>query len=221
MTQNTVVTMRLATLTDVERIVAIHADAFHDTFVAAFGRKHYHAGLRVMADVWRRQGAIGLHGMWVAEVNGAVVGTITMRARGGAHWLPTHIPVEWLFIKALGFVRGLYALNALSFIEHNITTTELYVTDVAVDQRFQRQGVGRTMLTHACAYAERHQLDMVSLYVGATNRPALALYQGIGFYVANTHHSLMGWFLLRQLRWLLLRRTVVSVAVNERMPLES
>jgi ribosomal protein S18 acetylase RimI-like enzyme len=221
MTQNLVVNMRLATLADVNRIVAIHADAFHDTFVAAFGRKQYHVGLCVMADVWRRQGAIGLQGMWVAEIDGYVVGTITMRARGGAHWLPAHIPVEWLFIKALGVVRGLYALNALSFIEHNITTNELYITDVAVDQRFLRRGVGRAMLTHALAYAERQQLGLVSLYVGAANQPAIALYQGIGFYVTNTHHSLMGWCLLRQLRWLLLRRTVAPVTVNERMPLES
>lgn len=220
MTQSTVVIMRQAKLADVDRIVAIHADAFHRTFVAAFGRAHYHAGLRVMADVWRRQGIVGLQGMWVAEVDGYVVGTITMRSRS-ASWLPPSIPVEWLFIRALGVIRGLYALNALSFIEHHITTNELYVTDVAVDGAFQRRGVGREMLAYAFATAERQQLGVVSLYVDAANHPALALYQGLGFYVANTHHSLMGWFLVRQIRWLFLRRTIVPVAANEKVSLGS
>lgn len=220
MTQSAVVTMRQATLADVDRIVAIHADAFHRTFVAAFGRTQYRVGLRVMADVWRRQGAMGLQGMWVAEVDGYVVGTVTMRSRS-AYWLPPNIPVEWLFIRALGVVRGLYALNALSFIEHHITNNELYVTDVAVDQSYQRRGVGRAMLTHAIAYAERHQLGVVSLYVDAANHPALALYQGLGFYVAHTHHSFMGWFLLHQMRWLFLRRTIVPATVNEQISLGS
>lgn len=218
--QSIVINMRQANLADIDRIVAIHADAFHRTFVAAFGRKRYQTGLGVMADVWRRQGAIGLQGMWVAEVDGYVVGTITMRSRGG-YWLPASVPVEWLFIRALGFVRGLYALNALSFIEHHITTNELYITDVAVDQLFHRRGVGRAMLMHAVAQAERQHLGQVSLYVDAANQPALALYQGLGFYVANTHHSFMGWFLLHQMRWLLLRRAVVPVAVNEHVSLQS
>lgn len=220
MTQSTVVNMRQATFADVDRIVAIHADAFHRTFEAAFGRTQYHVGLRVMTDVWRRQGAVGLQGMWVAEVDGVVVGTITLRSRV-AYWLPPSIPVEWMFIRALGVMRGLYALNALSFIEHHITTNELYVTDVAVDQRFHRRGIGRAMLAHAVAYAERQQLGVVSLYVDASNRPALALYQGLGFYVAATHHSLMGWFLLRQMRWLFLRRTIVPATVNEQISLGS
>jgi ribosomal protein S18 acetylase RimI-like enzyme len=220
MMHSIVVTMRHAQLADIDRIVAIHADAFHRTFLAAFGHKRYHVGLGVMADVWRRQGVIGLHGMWVAEVDGQVVGTITMRSRGG-YWVPTSVPVEWLFIRALGFVRGLYALNALSFIEHHINGNELYITDVAVDRQFQRRGVARAMLTHALSYAERHQLGQLSLYVDAANQPAIALYQGLGFYVANTHHSLMGWFWLRQMRWLLLRRAVVAVSVNEQISIRS
>lgn len=219
MTTSTI-TIRLATFADIDRIVAIHADAFHQTFLAAFGRDRYHDGLRVMTDVWRRQGSVGLHGMWVAEYEGQVVGTITMRARGG-YWPSSTVSVEWLFIRVLGVVRGLYALNALSFIEHHIAVNELYVTDVAVDRRFHRQGVGRAMLMHALAYAERQQLSMVSLYVDAANKPALALYQGLGFYVASTHHSLMGWFLLRQIRWLFLRRAVVPVAANEQISLRS
>lgn len=216
MTQSTTINLRLATLADVERIVAIHAEAFHQSFVAAFGRERYHDGLRVMVEVLRRQGIVGLHGMWVAEQDGLVVGTITMRARGGAG-LSSSIPVEWLFIRTLGVFRGLYALNALSFIEHHIGAHELYVTDVAVDQRFQRRGIGRAMLLHACAYAERQQLSMVSLYVDAANKPALALYQGLGFYVTSTRHSLMGWLLVRQLRWLLLRRAIVPVPMHEQI----
>lgn len=220
MTQSIVVTMRQANLADINRIVAIHADAFHRAFMAAFGRKRYQMGLRVMADVWRRQGMISLQGMWVAELDGYVVGTITMRSRS-AYWVPAQIPVEWLFIRALGVIRGLYALNALSFIEHHIAPNELYITDVAVDQQFHRRGIGRAMLMHALSYAERQQLGQLSLYVDAANAPAMALYQGLGFYVANTHHSLMGWFLLRQMRWLLLRRAVVPVTVNEQVSLGS
>lgn len=214
------VSMRPASLADVDRIVAIHADAFHQTFMAAFGRKRYQDGLRVMADVWRRQGAVGLHGMWVAEHDGTVVGTITMRSRL-PHWAAPSVPVEWVFMRALGVLRGLYALNALSFIEHHLMANELYITDVAVARPYQRHGVGRTMLAHAMHYAEHHQLNHVSLYVDPANKPALGLYQGSGFYLVRTHHSFMGWWVLGQARWLLLRRTVVALAVNEHVSMQS
>ena len=220
MTQPTALSMRPATMADVHRIVEIHAVAFHRTFMAAFGRKRYEDGLRVMAEVWRRQGSAGLHGMWVAEHDGLVVGTITMRTRG-AHWLPASVPVEWLFVRALGVVRGMYALHALSFIEYHVAHDDLYITDVAVDERFQRQGVGRAMLAHAVAYAERQHLCTVSLYVDAANVAACSLYLGSGFVVERTHYSLMGWILLRQSRWLLLRRCVSSVAMNEHVSIRS
>lgn len=212
--------MRPAIIADVDRIVSIHASAFRRIFLAAFGQHQYQDGLRVMADVWRRQGAVGLYGMWVAEYEGMVVGTITMRSKH-AQWLPTSVPVEWLFVRALGVIRGMYALNALSFIEYHVVGDDLYITDVAVDERFQRQGVGRAMLAHALAYAERQQLRTISLYVDAANTAACALYMGCGFHKVHTRHSLMGWVLLRQSRWLLLRRPVVPVAMNEHVSIRS
>jgi ribosomal protein S18 acetylase RimI-like enzyme len=108
------------------------------------GRAKFRIGVELMAETWRRQGAAGLQGMWVAELDNQIVATIALRARVNMRQLPP-VPVEWLFIKALGVVRAMYALTALSIIDHPIAYNELYISDVAVRSNYQRRGVARSL----------------------------------------------------------------------------
>lgn len=117
----------------------MHRDAFNDKFLAAFGRAKFQIGVDLMAETWRRQGTAGLQGMWVAIIDNQIVATIALRARITMRQLPP-VPVEWLFINALGVTRAMYALTALSIIDHPIANNELYISDVAVRRNYQRRG---------------------------------------------------------------------------------
>lgn len=199
--------IRPATLADVDGLVAVHAAAFQDKFLAAFGARHLLIGLELMAETWRRQGNAGLSGMWVATCDNTIVATIAIRARATMRQIPA-VPVEWLFIKRLGFLRTLYALSVLSIIDHPVGHNEIYISDVAVLPAYQRRGIARRLLDHAYSEAQRLKLDTLCLYVSANNAAACALYQGAGYHSTYTHHSLLAWLAIRRWRWHLMSRTV-------------
>jgi ribosomal protein S18 acetylase RimI-like enzyme len=198
------ITIRAATPADIAGVVAVHSDAFNDKFLAAFGRAKFQIGVELMAETWRRQGPAGLQGMWVAILDDQIVATIALRARVTMRQLPP-VAVEWLFIKALGFGRAMYALTALSIIDHPIANNELYISDVAVRSNYQRRGVARALMQHASSEARRLNLSSLCLFVSATNRAALALYTQAGYRIDTTHYSFLAWLMMRRWQWLLLR----------------
>ncbi len=198
--------IRPATSADIDGLIAVHAAAFHDKFLAAFGIRQLGTGLLLMAETWRRQGSAGLNGMWVVVDGATIVATIALRARITMRQLPA-VPVEWLFIKKLGFLRALYALTILSVIDHPVGYDELYISDVAVHPTYQRRGIARIMLTHALDEAQRLNLRSLCLYVSANNHAACALYQSAGYQPTYTHRSLLAWVATRRWRWLLMVRS--------------
>lgn len=64
---------------DIYPILRLHCEAFADKFGAAFGVNGTARGIEAMAEAWRRQGRSALRGMFVADSNGLVVGTISLR----------------------------------------------------------------------------------------------------------------------------------------------
>lgn len=200
--------IRPTTPADIEGMVAVHGEAFNDKFVLAFGRRKLRRGLSLIAETWRRQGSAGLQGMWVVEDEQRIVATIALRARTTLRNVPV-VPVEWLFIRGLGFVRGMYALAVLSVIEHSpLRMGELYISDVAVAQSHRRQGLATLMLKHADREAQRQGLRYLSLYVHAHNHAAIDLYRKAGFTTAKTHTSVWAWLFLHNWAWLLLQKDV-------------
>lgn len=75
------VVIRPARLSDIEAIVALHREAFADTFGAAFGPRDRERGAQALATGWRRQGPAALRGMLVAEYAGQLIGTTSLRTR--------------------------------------------------------------------------------------------------------------------------------------------
>lgn len=58
---------------------------------------------------------------------------------------------------------------------------ELHVLNVAVAPGARRRGVGRALVGDVIAYARSHAAARIILEVRASNRPAIALYGGLGF----------------------------------------
>ena len=58
---------------------------------------------------------------------------------------------------------------------------EAHLLNLAVANKWQRQGIGAAMLTNVIDEMRRHPLDMIYLEVRPTNLAGLRLYEGFGF----------------------------------------
>ena len=72
-------------------------------------------------------------------------------------------------------------LRAAGLVSPRPPDHTLYVDALAVDPRFRRRGVARTLLAHAEERAAADGLDGVSLDTGLQNAPARALYESTGY----------------------------------------
>lgn len=198
------VAIRPARLDDIDRILGLHREAFADKFGGAFGSGATDRGVAALAATWRRQGAPAMRGMFVAEYEGAVVGTTTVRTwemgvdDGGA--------AEIAFQEELGLWRAARSLFALSLLDHRIERREGFITDVAVLAPYRRGGVARAMLARAEQEALLRGKRFLGLYVSARNQGARSLYGDLGFYTVRTRRSLLAWLIFGQGRWVYMRK---------------
>ncbi len=59
--------------------------------------------------------------------------------------------------------------------------SEMFVENIAVDPRFQGQGLGRTLMTFAEQQARKEHLDEIRLYTNEMMTENLLFYQQLGF----------------------------------------
>lgn len=196
--------IRPAALPDVDAILELHRLAFADKFSAAFGARRIDLGIKAMATAWRRQGQGALQGMFVALIDDAIIGTITLRTwemaaehSGGA---------ELAFQQVLGIWLAARSIFTLSLLDHRIDRYEGYITDVAVDERFRRRGIATAMLQRVEDEARLRRKRFLALYVSARNKGALRAYEQGGFSTIRVRHSLLTGWLLRQREWVYMRK---------------
>jgi ribosomal protein S18 acetylase RimI-like enzyme len=201
------VTVRSARLDDIEPILALHHEAFADKFGGAFGSRHTQRGVNALAAAWRRQGQSALRGMLVAEHDGRVVGTTTVRTwemgsdDSGA--------AEVAFHEELGLWGATRSLFALSLLDHRIERGEAFITDVAVLAPLRRGGVARALLARAEQEARLRAKRFLGLYVSARNQGARQLYLGLGFYQVRVRRSLLARLIFGQGSWLYMRKDLL------------
>lgn len=192
---------------DIYPILALHGEAFADKFGAAFGANGMARGVEAMAEAWRRQGLPALRGMFVAEADEQIVGTITLRTweMGGDNTGAA----ELAFHQVLGVWGALRSIFALSLLDHQIDRAEGYITDVAVLSEYRRRGVAQAMLARAEEEARIRRKRYVALYVSAKNTGAIALYRQFGFTQRRVRRSLLAGWMLRQHAWLFMRKELL------------
>jgi ribosomal-protein-alanine N-acetyltransferase len=74
------------------------------------------------------------------------------------------------------------AAGIVAFLVSWHVSDELHVLNVATRADRRRQGIGRSMMNEAVAYGRRHRVRHVLLEVRRTNRAAIAMYRGLGFF---------------------------------------
>lgn len=198
------VLIRPARLSDIDAIVALHRDAFADTFGAAFGPRDRERGAQALATGWRRQGPSALQGMLVAEYAGQLIGTTSLRTRDMMG--PSGGFAESAFFETLGLWGAFRSLFALSLLDHQIEPGEGFIADVAVAPEWRRRGVARALLRQAEHDARARALTYLGLYVRETNHGARILYERIGFHALYVRRSLLGRLFFGQDGWIYMRK---------------
>jgi len=199
--------IRPARLDDIAAIVDLHSRAFADTFGGAFGRGHIDLGTKALATAWRSQGPASMRGMLVAEHDGLLIGTITLRTweMGGYDTGAA----EMAFQEVLGVWGATRSLFALSLLDHQIAHHEGFLADVAVLEPYRRSGVARSMLARAEEEARARHKRFLGLYVSSGNSGARGLYRSLGFVDAHTRRSLFAWMLFGQGTWHYMRKSLL------------
>lgn len=198
--------IRPARLDDINDVLTLHQEAFADKFGGAFGPKHIDRGVEALAAAWRRQGMIALRGMFVAELDTKVIGTITLRTwemgsdDSGA--------AELAFHQVLGTWGAARSIFALSLLDHQIERAEGFLTDVAVLQPFRRRGVAQALLARVEEEARLRRKRFLGLYVSASNLGARALYHRVGFEDDHVRRSWLTRLLFGQRSWVFMRKNL-------------
>lgn len=73
------------------------------------------------------------------------------------------------------------AESAVGYLGMHHILDEGFITNIAVHPAYRRQGIARALIREALDYAESHDLTRLTLEVRASNAPAIALYEGMGF----------------------------------------
>lgn len=85
----------------------------------------------------------------------------------------------------LALVARVEGGTLVGYLCGSIVAGEFHISNIAVDPRIRRQGVGRRLLRSALAQAFRHGAATASLEVRASNLTAQALYRCFGFTVVG------------------------------------
>jgi ribosomal protein S18 acetylase RimI-like enzyme len=200
------VTIRPARIGDIHPMLDLHCDAFADKFGRAFGPDGLARGAAALAAAWQRQGQRALRGMFVAEWEQRVVGTITLRTWEMGE--DDAASVEMAFQQVLGLWGATRSMFVLSLLSHRIARTEGFITDVAVASEYRRRGVATHMLRRVSEEATRLQKQYLGLYVSAANTGAIALYRKTGFYRSSLRRSWMTRLCFGQRDWVYMRRNL-------------
>jgi len=71
--------------------------------------------------------------------------------------------------------------RVIGFIMMSSVVGESHILNVCIDPAYQRQGYGQKLVNYAIAQADRKKMSMIYLEVRRSNKPAIALYDKLGF----------------------------------------
>lgn len=199
-------TIRSARMEEIFSIVTLHSEAFADKFGSAFGTRQITKGAEALAVAWQRQGASALQGMFVADLDGAIIGTTMLRTwEMESDYTAT---TELAFQQILGFWGATRSIFALSLLNHRIMRDEAFITDVAVSTPYRRRGVARALLHYAEQRAQHQHKSHLGLYVSSRNHAAQSLYRAMGFRQERVRRSWLTRLVFGQRVWIYMRKNL-------------
>ncbi|MGC8873130.1 MAG: GNAT family N-acetyltransferase [Chloroflexia bacterium] len=206
--------VRPATRDDLPAVASILVQAFGEKFHMAFGGRIDRAETIVSRTLALESEGRVLRGLFVAEENGQVVGTIALRRREDPEapfW-----PATAVLFEELGLLGGLRALFYLSLLDQPCRSSEAYVSDVAVAPGARGRGIGTCMLQKAEEIARSWGKRALVLDVSARNEGAIRLYRRLGYRLERRRTAWLAGLLLGEARWLRLRKELPATVLDQR-----
>ena len=198
------VTIRRAEAHDAAAVVELLTEAFLDKFRRIFG-KRIAQGRKALTEAFILYWDV-FNGAYVAEVEGQVVGFITLLTKESPStpiW-----PSLWAFLRHLGFLGVGRALIGLPFLLKRIGREDCYIEAIGVGERWQGQGVGTALLKQAEDHANERGKTYLALEASRTSRTAIRLYRRLGFVVVRQLPSPLIGRLFGTSGWLFMRKNL-------------
>lgn len=196
-----------ARLVDLPGVAAVLQDGFSEKMRVIFSRQP--EKVRTLLEA-AYSGPIqrGYDGVLVAERSGRIVGTLLIEPM---FYTPReNRAFEHLAVRELGMPRMLAASFFLWLFSHAPEPGEAYISDLAVASDCRGEGIGKDLLAHAEQWAAEHNRRRLTLWVAATNQPAIGLYEKVGFKQIRTRSSLLTWMSFGIRRWCFMEKPIES-----------
>ncbi|MHA1726692.1 MAG: GNAT family N-acetyltransferase [Promethearchaeota archaeon] len=170
---------------DADAIAKVLIESFPDKFTAIFGKKLKAAQKALAEDHVLKK---NFEGVFVAEVNGNVVGVIELSTRETKKSKQESLKP---YFAHLGFFGAIRAFLVFMILEEKVDENGCYMEHIAVSPDFRGKGIGKLLMKRAEEFAKEKQKVNCSLYVAPDNKPACYLYEKTGFCEISTENSIL------------------------------
>ncbi|TDY72854.1 acetyltransferase (GNAT) family protein [Leptospira meyeri] len=182
--------IRTAKPTDVETIVPLIYSSGPKAWTYVFGEGKKTPFDFLNSSYVKRGNTVSYTNHYVAELNGKVVGSIL-----------SYTQPSFLALTAVTAIRilSVYKWNALKVMAKGLKTETiiqppksgcLYLGHIAVSETERNKGIAKKLIEYMTTKNKKYKT--ISLDVSAENKPAISLYQNLGFEIKETRHPL-GW----------------------------
>ncbi|PJZ81076.1 GNAT family N-acetyltransferase [Leptospira meyeri] len=182
--------IRTAKPTDVETIVPLIYSSGPKAWTYVFGEGKKTPFDFLNSSYVKRGNTVSYTNHYVAELNGKVVGSILSYTQPSFLALTVGTAIRILFV---------YKWNALKVMARGLKTETiiqppksgcLYLGHIAVSETERNKGIAKKLIEYMITKNKKYKI--ISLDVSAENKPAISLYQKLGFEIKETRHPL-GW----------------------------
>jgi len=190
---------------DTAAVAELLTEAFSDEFRCIFG-KRIAQGRKALTEMFIHHWDMGFDGTYVKEVNGEVVGFITLQTKESPS-MPIW-PALRAFLRHLGFLGIARALIGLPFFMKRIGREDCYIEALGVGKGWQGQGIRSALLKQAEEYAKERGKPYLTLEASRTNGAAIRLYRRLGFTVVRQLSSPLIGRLFGTSGWVFMRKNL-------------
>ncbi|ALS02937.1 hypothetical protein ATZ33_16580 [Enterococcus silesiacus] len=126
-----------------------------------------------------------------------IIGVLSISKKSA---MPKKIAYPFELSRTYGFFTIFKYVVLLTALEYSPGDNEHYIENIAVHQKYQKQGIAKALIT--VAQAEVKKGEKLTLLVSATNQHALRLYLKCGFSIVKKKRKVILGLLANEANWL-------------------
>ena len=191
---------------DYEATTRILFDSFHSKFTALTSLND--EDLFEFLLLMNIETSVAREGLYVAEVEGKVMGVLFLRWEGQN--VPNDVPSPSLLHAArrFGLLNVIRFLFGMWILDEEYTSTDCYIEHIAVSEEVRGKGIGKQMLVFAEKFAKEQGFQCLTLNVTSRNTKAIQLYETLGFNIKSKISSWLSELMVKERRFYFMGKRV-------------